>query len=79
MSVETSNSGKTIYLKIGVWYDSEKQEIHLAAPETQRFHTTVNNKSGSIRRHSNLYQKLASELKSAGAPYPDEIDLEKDS
>ena len=50
---------RTVYLAVGVWYDEDTDSIHITLPSGQdRFHTTVNNKPGSKRRHENLYGHL---------------------
>lgn len=73
---KSDKGGNTAYLNIGAWYDAKSGTIHLTLPNSDWFHTTVNNKDGSKRCHENLYKKLAQALKEAGAPYPDLADLE---
>ncbi|MFT6510106.1 MAG: hypothetical protein ACJAVO_002347 [Parvibaculaceae bacterium] len=68
---KSHNDGKTAYLKVSVWLDADSGHIHLAIPDTGWFHSTVNNKPDSKRRHANLYKKLARVLKEAGLPYPE--------
>ncbi|MBU1176678.1 MAG: hypothetical protein KKH72_14845 [Alphaproteobacteria bacterium] len=67
----SEKGGHTIYMEVGVWYDSETEHIHLTVPASGWFHTTINNHPGSERRHKNLFGKLARALKDAGAPNPD--------
>jgi len=67
-----SKQGKTVYLEMGIWYNADTGEIHLTAPKTDWFHTTVNDKQDSKRQHSNLFGKLSRCLKEADAPHPDE-------
>lgn len=53
---KSGQPGKTVYVKIGIWYDEKKGHIHIAAPGVDGFHTTVTDKEGSIRYHGNLYE-----------------------
>jgi hypothetical protein len=48
--------GKTVYAHMGIWRKGE--QIHITIPKENYFHTTVNDKNGSIRCHKNLYSKL---------------------
>lgn len=48
--------GKTVYAHMGIWQN--QGVIHLTIPTEKDFHTTVNNKDGSIRCHRNLYMHL---------------------
>lgn len=66
----SSKPGKSVYLDVGVWYDTEKDHIHLTAKDVDGFHTTVNGNSDSLRGHPNLFMKLAKVLRDAGAPHP---------
>jgi hypothetical protein len=54
-----SKSGKTVYLKIGIW-KTPQGAIHIAAPHDKElgFHTTVNDNPASERYHKNLYKHL---------------------
>jgi hypothetical protein len=54
---------KYIRMEVDFWYNEDKDEIHITSPDSERFHTTVNNKEGSIRCHKNLYEKLAEILR----------------
>ena len=75
--MQTSKPGKSIYIKLGVWYDEGTGHIHLASNEIAKFHTTVCDAKvrldGTLSRrgHANLFAKLARLLKAAGAPHPD--------
>ena len=60
----TSESGRTIYPKIGVWYAEEDGHIRLSI-EGQGL-TSVSNDPDSERYHRTLYQKLAEVLRHAG-------------
>ena len=51
-----TGKGKAVYAHMGIWRQGE--HIHLALPKEKDFHTTVNNKEGSIRCHKNLFNKL---------------------
>jgi hypothetical protein len=52
----SSMKGRTVYAHMGIWRMGE--QIHITIPKENDFHTTVNNKDGSIRCHKNLYSKL---------------------
>lgn len=69
-SGKSAGNTKTIPLKISVWYDEETEHIHLAAPETGWFHSTINDREGSVRRHPNLFRKLGKLLREAGVAAP---------
>lgn len=66
----SEEGGKTAHVNLGVWYDSETGHIHLAAPGSSWFHTTVCDSPGSKRSHANLFHKLARLLEEAGLPGP---------
>jgi hypothetical protein len=68
--MERSKKGKTVYAKVGVWYDEEQGHIHITIPESGWFHTTVNANEGSKRCHKNLFAKLGRLLREQGAPTP---------
>ena len=59
-----SKKGKTVYVQLGIW--KKGNIIHIANPKTGDFHTTVNNREGSLRCHKNLYQKLKNLLEENG-------------
>lgn len=65
-------SVKTRNFTFSIWYDEETEHIHLAAPDTVWFHSTINNRENSLRRHANLYMKLGRLLREAGASAPPE-------
>ena len=67
----SEKGGNTVYLNMGVWYDTDSDQIRMTLPHSGWFHTTVNNDAESKRGHPNLFSKLARALKEAGAPYPD--------
>ena len=69
--MEISKPGRSVYVRMGVFYNEDTGQIHLTAPETKWLHTTVNNKPGSKRCHPNMFAKLARILKESGAPSPD--------
>jgi hypothetical protein len=75
VSVETSKQGNSVYLNLGVWYDADKDHIHLTVKGVPGFHTTVTRNPISKRGHPNLFGKLAKVLKNAGAPAPEIDDL----
>jgi hypothetical protein len=66
--VEKSDSGRTIYPKIGVWFREETGHIHLTI-EGQGF-STVNAEPTSKRGNPHLFNKLARMLRAAGAAHP---------
>lgn len=53
---------KTVYVDMGLWFDSDTGHIHMTLPTEQNFHTTVSNKKG-LRCHKNLYKKLMKVLR----------------
>lgn len=63
-------SKKAVRFEIGAWRQDD--EIHITATNpkvkslVKSFHSTVNKKEGSKRRHPNLYDKLDSVLKANG-------------
>ena len=59
-----SESGRTVYPKIGVWYAEEDGHIRLSI-EGQGL-TSVSNDPASERYHRTLYEKLAEVLKKNG-------------
>jgi hypothetical protein len=64
-------SHKAAYLNVGVWYEPDSGQIHMTLPNSDWFHTTVNNNPNSERRHHSLFVKLARALKEADLPYPE--------
>jgi hypothetical protein len=73
---KSEKGGNSVYFEVGVWYNKDSGHIHMTAPNSGWFHTTINDNEGSKRGHPNLYGKLARALKEAGAPGP-EIDETK--
>jgi hypothetical protein len=71
-SDNSAGNTKTIPLTISDWYDEKTEHIHLAAPETDWFHSTINDREGSARRHANLFRKLGKLLREAGVAAPGE-------
>jgi hypothetical protein len=65
---------RTISVTLGIWYDEDMGHIHLAAPGSHWFHSTVSGTPGSVRAHPNLYRKLSRLLAEAGVPYPVGVD-----
>lgn len=61
-------SQKSISLKLRVWYDGKSRHIKLASPDLTA--STVSNDPSSKRYHPNLFGKLATALRNAGAPAP---------
>lgn len=60
---------KTIRLDVGIWFNEKSGHIHVAARDA--FISTVSANPESKRFHPNLYRKLASALREAGAPAPE--------
>ena len=67
---EASKPGKSVYVRMGVWWDPDHGHIHLTAPGVHGFHSTLNDTPGSKRCHENLFRKLAKLLRDEGAPHP---------
>ena len=66
--MRVSATGKTVYLEVNIWFDEKTGQIHMAAPDTDTFHTTVNHTTvnadpDSTRGHPNLFGKLAGILR----------------
>lgn len=63
---------KSIRFSIDIWWQADQGMIHIASTDagTENFHTTVNDKDGSIRCHKNLFMKLAQVLEAAGKDFP---------
>jgi hypothetical protein len=57
---------KTVYARMGVWYDSGERMIHMTIPGSGWFHTTVSNNPESKRYHPNLFKKLRRLLEQEG-------------
>ena len=68
---QVSKPGKSVYVRMDVWWDPNQGHIHLTAPGVQGFHTTLNDNPGSKRCHQNLFQKLAKLLRDEGAAHPE--------
>lgn len=64
----TSDTGRTIYPKIGIWYAEDDGHIRMSI-EGQGL-TSVSNDPKSERYHRTLYAKLAEVLREAGATLP---------
>ncbi len=67
---EISKPGRSVYVRVGVWWNEEQGHIHLTAQGVPGFHTTLNNIPGSKRCHENMFKKLAKLLKDEGVPHP---------
>ncbi len=62
---------KTRYMRIGVWFDEESENIKISAPDVRGFKvTTVRRNPKNKRGHPPLYWKLARFLQDEGAPAP---------
>ncbi|HEY6816851.1 MAG TPA: hypothetical protein VI168_15040 [Croceibacterium sp.] len=66
--MEKSDTGRTVYPKIGVWYREDTGHIHLSI-EGQGF-STVNADPASKRGNPHLFGKLARMLRDVGATHP---------
>ncbi len=60
---------KSINLEIRVWYDEKSRYIKLAGKGLTA--SAVSNDLASARYHPNLFRKLATALREAGAPAPE--------
>lgn len=60
---------KSINLELRVWYDEKSRSIKLAGKGLTA--STVSNDPASKRYHPNLFRKLATALREAGAPAPE--------
>lgn len=65
-----TTAAKTATVQMSLWFNAETGHIHLAAPGSSWFITTVCNIPGSKRSHPNLFGKLARLLDEAGLPGP---------
>lgn len=71
----STDSKKTRYMRINVWFNEESNKIHISAPHVPGFKvTTVNRNPESKRGHPHLYRKLAHFLRDQGAPAPVYLD-----
>ncbi len=61
-------SGKTVYPKIGIWYDEKAGDIHFSIPGHGL--STVNANADSRRGNPHLFNKLAKVLRDEGKPHP---------
>ena len=72
MSVRKSETGKTVYFEIGIWYDDNSGKIHVSAPSVSDFGiTTVRYNPKRKRGHPHLFQKLAQCLRESGVSVPE--------
>ena len=68
---KSEKGGNAAYLKVGIWYEADTGQIHMTAPGSDWFHTTVNDKPNSKRGHHSLFGMLARALTEAGVPHPE--------
>lgn len=66
--VSKSGSGRTTYVKIGIWYNEEDKSIHMSVEGHNL--TSVNDNPKSRRGNPSLFKKLARVLRDAGAKHP---------
>ena len=68
-----SRKGRTVYFKVGLWYDSGDVSIRISSQDVPGAHfiTTVNKNASSKRCHENLYRHLARCLRQMSAPAPE--------
>jgi len=60
---------RAVYRSVGIWKRNDGTiSMTCANPVTEHkeFHTTINNRPGSIRYHPNLFEKLKDILKTEG-------------
>ncbi len=70
MTVKTGSPGtKYITQEFSFWYQEDDESIHITSPDHGQFHTTVNDKPGSLRYHPNLFRKLNRILQEQGVTY----------
>lgn len=72
--MEKSDSGRTVYPRIGAWYREDTGNIHLSIEGHGL--STVNPDPTSKRGNSHLFRKLALALRDAGAAHPVVADSE---
>ena len=63
-----TDDGKTVRLDVGIWFNDQTGQIHIAAKG--KFISTVSGDPKSKRYHPNLYDKLAAVLRDADKPHP---------
>ncbi|MCP5432222.1 MAG: hypothetical protein H6923_03015 [Alphaproteobacteria bacterium] len=68
----TSESHKTAYPKIGIWFDGQSGDIHLSIAGHGL--STVNAKADNKRGNPHLFNKLAKVLRDEGKPHPEIIE-----
>ena len=63
----------SVRIEVDVWWQEDDGHIHIASTDTGTpdFHTTVNEREGSVRCHRNLFMKLAEVLEHAGKQTPE--------
>lgn len=64
-----SDSGRTIYPKIGVWF-AEDEDGHIRLSIEGQGLTSVTDDPNSVRYHRTLFDKLAKALRASGAKAP---------
>lgn len=57
---------RTVYLRVGIWFNSKTGQIHIASLDKRFRHTTVSNTPKSKRYHANLFAKLKAVLEGEG-------------
>jgi hypothetical protein len=60
--------GKSVRLDVNIWWNESTGHIHVAARDG--FISTISPDPDSKRYHPNLYRKMATVLREAGAPAP---------
>ena len=58
------SKGKPVYAQVEIWREGDI--IHIRIPKEKHFHTSVNNKEGTLCCHKNLYNKLRRLLRENG-------------
>ena len=71
--IEKAKKGdSSIYVRVGISYKEETEEIYFSVQNSGWFITSVNNEEGSARYHRNLFEKMARLLEEADAkPRPE--------
>lgn len=65
-----TTDGKTVYFRIGIWYDEDSGEIRVQSDEAESFMASVSRDPDSRHGDPSLYDHLAKVLRGAGAKAP---------
>ncbi len=70
--LERSKKGRSVYTRVGFWFDPNQGSIHMTLHGVPNGHVAVNREPGRRNGHPTLFTKLAKALREAGAPAPDD-------